>query len=404
MGLFDQTFAHYLAYLATDQQTFRDLRGLYGGLVVPGTIAAWQRQGTGGFVLSLSATDAATPYVIDPRFPLFQQALPQAKKSHAALADIFGDPALVQLGSRPEPEQFPNDRLKRLAEHWVAFNKNYDETSSDTFDKYAKRLKEEIPATTNASPPEAILAPYFVAYGVDDPWWARSKRLFDETVLAAGDMSCVRVVAAEDVRALAELLPDVSDSEVIVWVSGLDEYGADSDDLARYRNSLGEACARGQKMFALYGGFFSVLQATAGLDGSAHGVGFSEHRQWRELPSSGAAPARFYMRRWHRYVGQDFAQTLWTADRTLCECDCDHCGGRPPIEMTYHDLMKHSVACRQDEINQWVGQPADVAADALTEEHDSSSKALTTLMLPPGVAGRGLTLIEHLPRWAAALS
>ena len=50
-----EPFSHYLAYLATDQETYRDLRGQYDGLLVPGTIAAWQRQGTGGFVLSLSA-------------------------------------------------------------------------------------------------------------------------------------------------------------------------------------------------------------------------------------------------------------------------------------------------------------------------------------------------------------
>jgi hypothetical protein len=404
MPLFEP-FAHYLAYLATDQQTFRDLRGLYGGLLVPGTIAAWQRQGTGGFVLSLSATEASPPYVIDPRFPLFQQALPAAKQSHAALAEIFGDPSLVKTGARPEPDEFPNERLRRLAEHWVAFNKNYGQTSLTKFDKYATRLGEETPVITNASAPEAVLAPYFVAYGVNDPWWGRSKRLFEETLRASeGSPPAIRVIAAEDVRALKELLPDVPDTELVVWVSGLDEYEALADDLASYRECLSSASTRGQQVFALYGGFFSVLQASVGLDGAAHGVGFSEHRQWRELPKSGAAPARFYMLRWHRYVPQDFAQTLWLADQALCACGCPHCGGRPPIEMTYHDLMKHSVACRQQEINEWIGVPAAAAVEALTKEHDDSSAALSELMLPPGVAGRGLKLIEHLPRWAEALS
>jgi hypothetical protein len=402
MPLF-QPFAHYLAYMATDQQTFRDLRNVYTGLLVPGTIAAWQRQGTGGFVLSLSATEAAPPYVIDPRFPLFQQKLSPVKQSHAALAEIFGDPNLVQSGARPEPDQFPNDRLRGLAEHWVAFNKNYGETSIASFDKYAKRLGEETPVETNASAPEAILAPYFVAYGLNDPWWERSKRLFDETLRAADGAPCVRVVAVEDVRALAELLPDVSDEEIVVWVSGLDEYEALSEDLSSYRECLSAARVRGQHVFALYGGFFSVLQASVGLDGAAHGVGFSEHRQWRELPKSGAAPARFYMRRWHRHVPQDFAQTLWIRDRSLCECACSYCGGRSPNEMTYHDLMKHSVWCRQEEINEWAPQPSSVAAEALIQEYGSSSETLGTLLLPPGVQGKGLKLIEHLPRWAAAL-
>src|SRR5207245_1020479 len=93
--LFD-SYSHYLAYGATDQETFRALRGAYTGVLVPGTIAAWQRQGTGGFVLALSATEQAPPYVIDPRFPLFQQPLKDPKASHEALADLLGDPDLIR--------------------------------------------------------------------------------------------------------------------------------------------------------------------------------------------------------------------------------------------------------------------------------------------------------------------
>jgi hypothetical protein len=401
MSLFDR-FAHYLAYQATDQQTFRDLRDVYGGLLVPGTIAAWQRQGTGGFVLSLSATQASPPYVIDPRFPLFQQELPSAKQSHFALAEIFGDRRLVRTETRPEPDEFPNERLRHIAEHWVAFNESYGETSNTSFDKYAERLGEEVPLAVNASAPEAILAPYFVAYGLNDPWWERSKRLFEETQRASAGQ-CIRVVAAEDVRALNELLPDVSDTRVVVWASGLDEYVALAEDLSGYRSCLRNARARGQQISALYGGFYSVLQATVGLDGAAHGVGYSEHRQWRELPTSGAAPARFYMRRWHRYVPQDFAQTIWEHDQSLPECDCRYCRGRPPIALNYHDLMKHSVWCRQQEIDDWIDQPSSVAAQTLATEHSTSEAALARMLVAPVVRGRGIKFIEHLPRWAAAL-
>ncbi len=403
MPLFER-FAHYLAYQATDQQTFRDLRNVYGGLLVPGTIAAWQRQGTGGFVLSLSATEASPPYVIDPRFPLFQQALPRVKQSHAALAEIFGDKDLVQTNTRPEPDQFHNARLERLARHWVEFNNKYSETSNVSFDKYAKRLGEETSTLTNAAAPEAILAPYFVAYGVDDPWWERSQQLFAYTQAADGQLHRIRVVAAEDVRALRELLPDISDSQVVVWVSGLDEYEALTEDLAAYRECLDAARARGQSLFALYGGFYSVLQAPVGLNGAAHGVGYSEHRQWRELPTSGAAPARFYMSRWHRYVPQDFAQTLYEQDASLCECECPYCAGRSPIALDYHDLMKHSVWCRQHEIDQWSAAPSTAAADALREEHERSNDMLTKMLVPPAVRGRALKFIEHLPRWSLALS
>jgi len=246
------TFAHYLAYLATDQETFRELRSSYNGVLVPGTIAAWQRQGTGGFVLSLSATEAAPPYVIDPRFPLFQQALPVAKQSHRALAEIFGDTTLVQTRFDPVADEFSDIRVRALAKAWVDFNLAYDETSNEKFDKYAKRLQEDVPKSADARAPELILAPYFVATGTQDPWWGRSKLLFTETCAAAGDVSCARVVAAEDVFAIDGLLSDLPAERLVVWVSGFNEYKASVDELAAYRAALAAAKARGQEFVTLW--------------------------------------------------------------------------------------------------------------------------------------------------------
>lgn len=402
MSLFEP-FSHYLAYLATDQETYLDLRGQYDGLLVPGTIAAWQRQGTGGFVLSLSAAAGSPPYVIDPRFPLFQQALRSPKQSHIALAEIFGDLGLVQTEDPPFAEQFDVERLAEIAQRWVEFNTQYGETSNQNFDKYAKRLEEEPPKAANAQAPAAILAPYFVARSSDDPWWARSTILHEKTCQAADGKTCFRVVAADDVNALDGLLADTKDKEVIVWVSALDEHKAVTAELTAYRGALAAASARGQHAFALYGGFFSVLQASAGLVGAAHGVGFSEHRDWHELPRSGAPQARFYMRRWHRYVQVDFAQTIWNQDPDLCWCSCEHCGDSGPNTMSYHDLMKHSVACRKEEIDQWSGISAGAAAHALGEEHKASVDRIEELELLPNVRKRALELVSHLHRWAEAL-
>ena len=45
--MFETKFSHYLSYGAADQHTVRELRGFYDGLLVPGTVAAFQREGTG---------------------------------------------------------------------------------------------------------------------------------------------------------------------------------------------------------------------------------------------------------------------------------------------------------------------------------------------------------------------
>jgi hypothetical protein len=68
-------FEHYLSYGSTDQLTARNLTDIYDGLLIPGTVAAFQAEGTRGFVLTLSAAKSKD-YIIDPRFPLFQNRLP----------------------------------------------------------------------------------------------------------------------------------------------------------------------------------------------------------------------------------------------------------------------------------------------------------------------------------------
>jgi hypothetical protein len=400
--IFD-AFSHYLAYGATDQETFRELRDDYNGILVPATIAAFQRQGTGGFVLSLSATSQAPPYVIDPRFPLFQQALEAPKKSHTALASLLGDPGLVVTKADPLPVEFDDFRIATIAKAWVTFNQGYGVRESEKFDKYAKRLGLDVRPDA-AQGPEAILAPYFVSRGPSDPWWDRSQRFFEETVAATSDVPCLRVVCGPDARSVGELLTDLSEAErLVVWASDLNEHTVAVSDLINYRRAIAHGTDAGHEIFGLYGGFFSVLLRAVGLHGASHGVGFSEHRNWRELPSSGAPPARYYLPRAHRYVPQDLAQALYSIDPSLTQCDCEHCAGLPPVALDYHELMKHSVVCRTKEIAHWADIDNDDAAAILSDEYDALSLQISEVALPPRIRARAAASIEHIPNWVAAL-
>lgn len=396
-------FAHYLAYGATDQETFREVRSSYTGVLVPATIAAFQRQGTGGFVLSLSATPEAPPYMIDPRFPLFQQALPSPKRSHTALASLVGDPSLVVSGQEPLPESFPDDRIAEIARRWVEFNGAYGAVEIREFTKYAQRLGEDL-TPDQAHGPEYILAPYFACESPGDPWWGRSVRFFEVTRDAGGSVPVLRVVCATDGAALQPLLTALHEPEqLVVWVSNLDEHRAPADELAAYRWAITGAVEMGHEPFGLYGGFFSVLMGMTGLTGASHGVGFGEHRNWRELPSSGAPPARYYLRRAHRYVPQDLAQALHAVSPDLTECPCEHCAGRPPAALDYHELMKHSVRCRAEEIAQWSPLTISSSADHLETAHEELSLQITSAALAPRIRARADEAIEHLPRWVEAL-
>lgn len=397
-------YAHYVAYGATDQQTLRELRNTYAGVVVPATIAAFQREGTGGFILSLSATAQSPPYFMDPRFPLFQQKLVAPKKSHIALSELLGEPSLISAVREPQPADFDMDRILRIAGRWAEFNGSYGLSQGAKFAKYAARLHEDM-RPEMAQSPEIILAPYFSASGPDDPWWDVSERFFQTSLRAcARDVRCVRVVCGHNAEALGALLASLeTPEEIVVWASGMNEHSATVDQLLAYRAAISAAAKRGFKMFGLYGGFFSVLLGGDGLLGSSHGIGFSEHRQWQELPTTGAPPARYYLRRAHAYVSQNMAQDLYRVSPDLTACPCAHCGGQEPIALGYHDLMKHSVACRQEEIDVWTKMARGTAVDALRDEYDAMDAEIEASKLLPQTKARVGAVISQLLNWADAL-
>jgi hypothetical protein len=401
--LFKNHYAHYLSYGATDQQTVVNLVDEFDGLMVPGTVAAFQREGTGGFVLSLSAANAPFNYLIDPRFPLFQQALVSPKKSHQYLAELLGDPTLVQ-SSQPVPSDFSRTRIEGIARAWNTFNTRYTTDAGDKFAKYARRLKEA-PAESDARTPEAIVSPYFVSRGTSDPWWDLSVELFDASKsLATTNIPIIRVVAVNEVTALGVLLNSIEDEGVAIWVSGLNEIEASAGDLAAYLVAIRAAFARGTKTFALYGGFFSVLLHNVGLGGASHGIGYGENRQWLELPQSGPPPARYYVPQLHRYFQLDEATRLQSEDPRLAGCQCVECLDLPPDRLDYQALMRHSVYCRKVEIDEWSTIGLVEASRRLEQEFGEWQEVLGRSGLGSVVVNHAMRQTKHIEVWVRALS
>lgn len=398
--MFGDRFSHYLSYGATDQKTVTALAGEFDGLVVPGTVAAFQLEGTGGFVLTLSAA-ASLQYAIDPRFPLFQQRLLSPKKSHIALAELLGVPTLIRT-IRPSADDFTPDIVRTIAQNWATFNSAYHAVAGGKFDKYAKRLGEQI-RPRDARPPDFVLPPYLVSDRPGDAWWTVSRQLFDETAAALGSVErCVRVIATDRSVGLLQGL-DVGESSLVLWLSGLNELSAESVDLAEYGSAIRSLSRAGKKTFAIYGGFFSVLLQNLGLGGSSHGIGFGESREWIELPESGPPPARYYVPQLHRYLQPDEATRLVIADRRLAECRCQECRGDPPSTLDYHALMRHSVRCRAQEIRGWQGLGVEEMGDRLGREMTEWIAILEATRLPEVVLDRSLSRAAHLRRWLGAL-
>ncbi len=396
-----QDFEQYLSFGATDQETMLALEGRYQGLLVPGTIAALQREGTGGFLLALSAAQAKTRYVIDPRTPLFQQTLPTIKKSFGALAKILNDEEAATVGSKPTPEDFTDARLENWARGWVKFNEQYIDTAGAKFDKYAKKLKKNV-EPDDAKGPELIIAPYFVA--INDDWWTVSLGLFDKVRSHASSKDVVQAVVTESVGEMDRRLGQINGESAVIWVSDFAELEKSSEELTAYGTLIRKYAEAGKKLFALYGGYFSILMCGIGLTGLSHGIGYGDSRAWVELPQSGPPAPRFYLPRAHRYVSRELAQRLFSVDAKLVECGCQVCKRRPPLTLTYHELMQHSVMCRANEMEVDARRPRDEIASDLDTYHAEFISAIDSHEVgdtPVGTRLRELTV--HLPRWSSAL-
>ena len=399
--MFEHNFSHYLTYGATDQRTIIELSSVIDGLVVPSTVASFQRDGTGGFVLTLSARVDSPNYVIDPRFPLFQQALDSPKKSHETLAELLGDTGLV-CDYRPSPNDFDDARLELIAEHWIKFNVGYTKVDSK-FEKYAKRLNESV-VPEDSKGPRYVLAPYFMARGANDPWWERSQRFFEFTrEQSKNKVECIQVIALTESNQMPEAIDRIDSARVAIWIDDLNEIVASPERLASYLRGIRHAQQGNVDTFALYGGFFSVLAANVGLNGSCHGIGFGEHRRWIELPRSGPPPARYYVPLLHRYVSREDAFALWRADDELFQCECVECQGKNPIQLGYHELMKHSVYCRDLEIQNWQTDVSDIP-QRLAEEHGQFTEALDFATMSERRRDSLFRLGSHIPRWISAFS
>lgn len=401
--MFDD-FSHFLAYGSTDQETLRDLTDAYQGLIVPGTIAAYQAEGTRGFVLSLSAA-IGKPYAIDPRTPLFQYRNAAPKQSHLALAKLLGLADLVETNGLVALSDWTEDRVAAVARDWIAFNTSYTTIAPKQFDKYARRLGRALPVS-KAATPRWILSPYLMDTGEQGMRAANNllwTAMQEEARLKSVQLR--RVFAHRRPDALADEVLESPEEEVVIWLDDLDEMAPESQPrLSAYASAVRDIARAGKAPFALYGGYFATALRSFGLRGVSHGIGFSEHRNHIELRSSGGAPARFYVQRLHRYLPVEIASELWRQNPSLVESYFAGYESRDPGEYSYHDLMKLSVRARWDEANRLEELASvDVIAD-LQQTLRSYQADLARVSLSEAVTRRVRASLQHLSSWIGALT
>ncbi|MDE2769232.1 MAG: hypothetical protein OXI70_14195, partial [Chloroflexota bacterium] len=171
---FQNTPAHLLAYGHSNQSTFRTptIQDAYDAVVVPGTIATYYQQATGGFVLALNR-----PYFIDPRTPLFQQNLigQEIRASFYTLSSAHG-PTIenaVDEASGGDIELWDTiiDSYDpaEVADSWLYYQRYYVQDSSDRLDHYATLVGRPLDIPRQ---PSFLTNPYWMSETTNSIEWS----------------------------------------------------------------------------------------------------------------------------------------------------------------------------------------------------------------------------------------
>lgn len=409
---------HLLAYGQSDQASFRDpaVAACYNTMTLPGTIASYFEDATAAFVLTLKK-----PYLIDPRTPLFQDALPTARPSHVTLADWHGPTVAGRVGMGDFPASFYSRRvIEEMVTEVVQRQRTYGAKAAGVRPKMNRYLRLLARARGQETPdeaddlgpaPESVLLPYFAVDGLVSPWWgvmqelwAAASELSDATslrpvVCVGGSETALQdaVGLLDDV--LGHRRTDLG-QDLLFWVTNFDERGATEGALQRLWEVVQERSRDGARLTNLYGGFYSICLSLVGLGGFNNGLGYSESRQWPALDATGAAPARYYIRDLHLFASQAKAEQLVNRDPGF-RCPCPVCAGaradgRGIVALDYPELKAHFAFARQWEVELVNASTAASVAQHLVEGRDRYQQT----PLPPGVS----LGVDHLFRWANILT
>lgn len=403
---------HFLAYGNSDQTHFRDpaVRESFDYMTVPGTIAAYYPDATAAFVLS-----SQLDYVIDPRTPLFQGRISSPRASHFALARWLGPNLISRMGDplQPhavefEPDFFSEEVIKESAHSLLDAQTGYGGRSDEIQQKYdhyhalmAEALGETESFPTGSKQPSFILSPYFATLAENDQWWGINLAIWRacSEVRPKGFAPVVAVGSASLLKpALQQAL--THGNTVFYWVTGLNERKASEADLTAVADAI-SLHSNTVQLINLYGGFFSVALGKVGLWGFNNGLGYSESRSWPDLPSTGAAPPRYYLPALHQFLSPAVAQEIANLHSHFrCPCRmCEPFSRRRIAQMSPSDMKRHFVFARRSEIDSVAVRELAEIAESLSE----TSRIFETEIVPR-LPARLVPDVRYLRSWAKVLS
>ena len=400
---------HLLSYGHANQTTFRhpDIQDAYDTVSVPGTIATYFQQGTGGFVLALNKS-----YFIDPRTPLFQQNLhmQDIRQSFRTLSSAHGPKieTVVKNASIGRINLWDEIRNvydpEEVATCWLDYQRAYVQGSSDRIDHYANLIGRDL---VKPQQPSFFTNPYWMSDNINSAEWNMTFQTIRRLHNYLGrNEDFVPIIAWRRIgngdwqvlQNMIRLVCSIGIDRLLVWVDNFRERDEPVGQLRNLREIVLTSCSEGIRVGMLYGGYFSLSLGSDGLWAFGNGVGYSESRAFPELASTGAPPPRYYLFGLHQYLQPDTASLLLSDDPEgrleIPEKLRSQASMKDPAALSYHELMTHFVLARGAEIKTAaIGDISDLRRALISTADYVDSRPLAS----------ALVRSDHLRNWAEAL-
>lgn len=297
---------HFLRYgTAAEQKYMLDYQHTYDCIAINGSMLAHITKGISIFMHK----DIVKNFLIDPMTHSFQHRLDkiqnsdgEIKSSIKKLINIYGPPVSTVLNTlRPiKSNDFNKKNIPPFVKNVLSFQllvlkENLDSEYKD-YIEYMNLYRE----------PMFLIAPYFyMREDTFDQWYQLNLDFIREAIKQKGQFKNKNIYAllvidkkillAED--KLDKITSDYSLADgLIYWVDGLDETEADTDVLRAIKSLIKKYKKRNPKkrLITLYGGYFSELLLSIGLDGVVHGLEYGESRD--VVPVGGGIPlSKYYL-------------------------------------------------------------------------------------------------------------
>ena len=320
-------------------------RDAYHGLVIPAHVFALYRNAIGQFLRSIDK-----PYFIDPMSYVFledraiiRRADGRTKKSYSKYAELSPQGRTLVDNEKPEIELLSPEDIRNLINTIVdlAIQSQLINASHRRGVDSLQRIRtargqlNEIP---NIPTPTFVTTPYFLLETIESEnlvyqMWLRTIAQFIQKTrridsqIPVYTSVCIHPQILSDEPSLSRLLQDIGNPYgVVLWVDNLEKCGPTDESLEGLRTIINGVKERGtHEIISQYGGYFTAVYSSFGLDGLSYGLSSGDSRSVSTSATGGGAPSRYYDPNLHAFQSTTrylrfLMSSLQHAQKFNCSC------------------------------------------------------------------------------------